>query len=125
RVLEVAVATRGVLHPAFVENLEEQFVDGGVRLLAFIEQHNAVRTPADRFGEDSAFTVADISRRRSLEGGDGVLLLKLAHVDRDDVLLAAIHRLSEGQRGLRLADARWTAQHEHANRFARVIELRA
>ena len=52
-------------------------------------------------------------------------LLVLAHVDGDDVLLAAVQRLGQRQRGLGLADARGAGQHEHADRLARVVEARA
>ena len=95
-----------------------------MRLLDFVEQDDAVRTPADGLGEDAALAVADISGRRSLERGDGVLLLELAHVDGDDVLLTAVERLGQRQRRLGLSDARRPAQHEHADRLVGIVELR-
>ena len=49
-------------------------------------------------------------------------LLELRHVDRDDVLLAAVERLGERERGLGLADARRAAQHEDADRLVRIVE---
>ena len=105
RVLEVDEAAFAVLHAALVEHLEEDLVHVGVRLLDLVEQHDAVRPAAHGLGQHAAFAVADVSRRRALERRDGVRLLELAHVDRDDVLLAAVERLGERERGLGLADA--------------------
>ena len=84
-----------VLHPALVEHLEEDLVHVGVRLLDLVEQHDAVRPAAHGLGQHAAFAVADVAGRRALERGDGVRLLELAHVDRDDVLLAAVERFGE------------------------------
>ena len=97
----------------------------GVRLLHLVEQHDAVRAAAHGLGQHAALAVAHVARRRALERGHRVRLLVLAHVDGDHVLLAAVERLGERQRGLRLADARRADQHEHADGLARVVELRA
>ena len=43
---------------AVVENLQQDRGDVGVRLLEFVEQHDAVRAPAYRFGELAGFVVA-------------------------------------------------------------------
>lgn len=51
--------------------------------------------------------------------------LELAHVDGDDVLLAAIERFGERERGFRLADARRAGQHEHADGLVGIVEARA
>ena len=52
-------------------------------------------------------------------------LLELAHVDGDDVLLAAVERLGQRQRGFRLADARGAAKHEDTDRLVGVRKARA
>ena len=52
-------------------------------------------------------------------------LLVLAHVDGDDVVLAAVERLGQRQRRLGLADAGRTAQQEHADRLVRVLQAGA
>ena len=121
-VLEVDVAALGVLHPALVEDLEEDLVDVRVGLLHLVEQHHAVGPAADRLGEDAALAVADVAGGRALEGGDRVGLLELAHVDGDEVLLAAVERLGEGQGGLGLADAAGADEHEDADGLVRVVE---
>ena len=50
--------------------------------------------------------------------------LELAHVDGDDVLLAAVQRFGERQRGFGFTDAGRAAQHKDAHRFVRIVELR-
>ena len=125
RVLEVDHPAFAVFHATLVEDLEEQLVHVGVGLLDLVEQHHAVGPAPHRLGQDAAFAVADVARRRALQGGDGVGLLELAHVDRDDVLLAAVERFGERERGLGLADARGAAQHEDADRLVRVVEAGA
>src|SRR6185312_16714304 len=78
-----------------------------------------------RLGQDAALAVSDIAGGRALERRHRMRFLELAHIDRDDVLLAAIERLRERERRLGLADARWPAQHEHADRLVRVVEAGA
>src|SRR5690606_33067501 len=68
---------------------------------------------------------ADVARRRALEGRDRVRLLELAHVDGDDVVLAAVQAFGQGEGRLGLADAGWPAQQEHADRLGRVVEAGA
>ena len=82
-VFEVDIPSLGVLHPAFVKNLEEDLMNVGMGLLDFVEEDDAVGPAADGFGEDAAFAVADVSRGRAFEGADGMGLLELAHVDGD------------------------------------------
>src|SRR5207237_401566 len=83
------------------------------------------RLPPRRLGEDAAPAVAGVSRGRPLQRRDGVRLLELAHVDRDDVLLAAVERLGERERRLRLAHAGRPHEEEDADRLVRVLETGA
>ena len=94
-------------------------------LLDLVEQNDAVRAPAHRLGQAPALAIADIAGRRALERRDRVRLLELGHVDRDDVLLAAVERLGERERRLGLADAGRAAQHEDADRLHGIVEPRA
>ena len=52
-------------------------------------------------------------------------LLEFGHVDGDHVLLAAVERFGESERGFGLADPGRTAQHEHADRLVGIVELGA
>jgi hypothetical protein len=114
-----------VFHEALVEHLEEHLVHVRVRLFHLVEQHHRIRLAAHRLGQHAAFAVADVARRRALQRRHRVRFLVLAHVDGDEVLLAAVQRFGQRQRRLGLADARGTGQHEHADRLARVVQARA
>ena len=105
RVLEIDEPAFAVFHPALVEDLEKNLVHVGMRLFDFVEQDHAVGPPPHGFGEHAAFAVADVAGRRTLERGDGVRLLELAHVDRDQAAFVAEERLGQGQRGFGFADA--------------------
>ena len=87
--------------------------------LDFVEQDDAVGPAAHRFGQHAAFAVADIARWRAFERGDGVRFLEFAHVDGDEIVLAAVERFGQGERGFGFADAAGTGEHEHADRLAR------
>ena len=76
-----------------------------MRLLDLVEQDDAVGLAPHRLGQPAALAIADIAGRRALQRRDGVRLLELRHVDGDHVLLAAVERLGERERGLGLADA--------------------
>ena len=80
---------------------------------------------ADGLGQHAPLAVADVARRRALQAGDRVRLLVLRHVDRDQVALAAVERVGQGQGGLGLADAAGADQQEHADRPARVGQVGA
>lgn len=41
--------------------LEQNIVNGSVRLLEFIEEHNLIRAPSHCFSESAAFFVANIA----------------------------------------------------------------
>lgn len=76
----------------------------GVGLFNFVEQDNAVGLPAYGFGEDTAFTIADVARRGSLKGRNGMRFLILTHVDGDHVLFTTVQGVSQGQGCFRLAN---------------------
>src|SRR3546814_1087092 len=76
-----------------------------------------------RLGQHPALAETDVARRRSLEAGNGVSLLVLAHVDGDHVALAAVQHVGQRDRGLGLADAGGADQQEHALGLARVLEV--
>ena len=74
RVAEVDRAAFGVGNAAVVENLQQNGGDVGVRFFEFVEEHDAVRAAADRFGELAGFVVARISRRCAEQPRDRVRL---------------------------------------------------
>ena len=50
--------------------------------------------------------------------------LEFTHVDGNDVLLAAVKRLRQRQRGFGFAHAGRPAEHKYADRFVRIVKLR-
>ncbi len=75
RVLEVDRAALAVGQPAVVEELQQDVEHFGMRLFDLVEQDDRVRPPPHGLGELAAFLVADVSRRRTDQPRDGVLLL--------------------------------------------------
>ena len=96
-----------------------------MRLLHLVEQHHAVGVAAHGLGQHTTFTVAHVAGRRALEARNGVRLLVLAHVDRDELLLATVERLGERERRLGLAHAAGAHEEEHALGLVRVLEVGA
>src|SRR5256885_786747 len=96
-----------------------------MRFFNFIEQYDRIRLASHRLRQDAAFTITDISRRRSLKRRDCVRFLILAHVDSDKVLLTTIQSVGQRQSTFRLADAAWPNQKEYAHRPSRIGESRA
>src|SRR5271157_4659362 len=89
RVLEVDLPSLAVFKSALIEDLEEQF--------EHVEEDDAVRPAADGLGQYASLAVADVTRRRTLEARDGVCLLIFRHVDRDQIPLAAVEGIGQGQ----------------------------
>ena len=97
-------------------------MDVGVSLLHLVQEHDAVGPAAHGLRQHAAPFVADVAGRSALERGDGVSLLELAHVDGDDIFLAAVERLGQRQRRLRLAHARRPHQEEHPDGLLGIVE---
>src|SRR5882762_5613258 len=121
-VLEIYRVAETVGEVAIFEHLQQYVEDIRVRLLDFVEQHDAVRSTLHTFCELSAFLVADISWRRADELRDRVLLHELGHIEADQRLLAAEHELRQGARHFRLADACGAEEQERSNRPVRALQ---
>ena len=91
-----------------------------MRLLDLVEQHDRVRPPPDRFGQDATLAVADVAGGRAHEQRNLVLLLELGHVDHGHVLFAAVEQIGQRDRRFGLADAAGPDEHEHADGPARI-----
>ena len=61
------LAPFAVFQNAFVESLEKQFHHVRMRFFDFIEQHDRIRFAAHGFGQNAAFAVTDVSRRRAFK----------------------------------------------------------
>ena len=83
RVLEVHGVTQTIGKLAVFKHLQQDIEDIGVRFFNFIEQNHGVRRALHPFGELAALFVAYVSRRRTNELGDRVLLHELGHIEAD------------------------------------------
>ena len=91
-----------------VENLQQDIEDFRMRLLNLVEQDHTVGLSPDGLGKLTALLIADVTRRRAGEAGDGVPFLKLAHVDRQQRVRVAKQELGQRLGRFGLADARRT-----------------
>ena len=114
-VLEVDGVAQAVGQLAIFKDLQQDVEDIGVRLLDFVEQDDGIRRALDAFGQLAAFLVAHVSRRRTDELGDGVLLHELRHIEADERLVGAEEEVGQGARHLRFADAGGAEEEEAAD----------
>jgi hypothetical protein len=105
RVSEIDLTPFAIVAEALVENLIEQIHYLGVGFFAFVEEDDGVGALPDRFGEEAAFAVAHVTRRRPDQSGDGVLLGELRHVDGGGEVFVPVQEVSQRQRRLCLSDA--------------------
>ncbi|MNC42704.1 hypothetical protein D3C75_915270 [compost metagenome] len=69
-----------------------------------VQQHHGIRLAADRFRELAAFLIPYITRRRTDEAGNTVLLHILRHINADHAVFAVKERYRQRFRQLRLPD---------------------
>ncbi len=122
RVAEVYRPPLSVGQPPVVEHLEQHIEHFGMRLLHLVEQHHTVRPPAHRLGELARLFVAHVSRWRSHEPADGVLLLILRHVDPDHRVRVVKEELRHRTRRLRLTHPGRTQEEEAAERTVGIVQ---
>jgi hypothetical protein len=93
-----------------------------MRLFDFVEEHHAIRSAADGFGELTAFLVADISGRRAEETADRVLFAILRHVNAHERFFIIEHEPGESFCQFGLANTRRTDEDEGTNRAGGVFQ---
>ena len=86
-ILEVDRVAKAVGQLAIFKDLEQNVEHIGVRLLDFVEQDNRVWRTLDALGQLAALLIAHVSRRRTDELGDRVLLHELRHIEADERLV--------------------------------------
>src|SRR5271166_349400 len=114
-VLEVHRVAQAVGELAVLKHLQQDVEQVRVRLFDFVKQHHGVGRALDALGQLAALFVADVSRRRADELGDGVLLHEFGHVEANERFLAAEHELCQRARDFRLADAGGAEEEERAD----------
>ena len=85
-----------------VENLQEEVENRLVGFLNLIEQHNRVGVLTDLVHQQTAFLIADVSRRCTVEQCNGVLFLVLRHIEAQHSCLVVKEEVGQrfGQLGL-------------------------
>ena len=120
--LKFTAVPEAVREMAVLEHLQQDVEEIRVRLLDFVQQDHRVRIALHLLGELTALFVPDVSRRRSNQLGDRVLLHVLGHVEADQRVVAAEQEVRQGARQFGLADTGRAEKHEAPNGPVRVLE---
>ena len=119
---EVTHTAETVVQLALVEYLEEEVEDRLVGLLYLVEQHHGVGLLAYLVDEQSAFLIADVSRRGAVEQGDRVLFLEFGHVEAYQGRLVAEEEGGERLGEFGLSGSGRTEEEERAHGLALLVE---
>src|ERR1700722_9683961 len=95
-----------------------------MRLLDLIEQHHTIRIALPPLRKLTALFIPDISRRRTDQLADRMLLHELRHIETDERLLRAEQKLRQSARHLRLTHAGRPKEQEAPDRPRRIFETR-
>ncbi len=125
RVLEIDGASLSVCHSAIIKHLEQDVEYFRMRLLGLVKQDNAVRMSSDRFGQLSAFIVADVSRWCADQSGDGVFLHVLAHINTCHSVRIVKQEFGERFGEMRFTDTSRSHEKERTERSIRITETDA
>ena len=105
-----------------VEHLEQDVGDVGVGLLHLVEEHHRIGPSPNRLGETPALFVPHVSRRRTDQSRDRVLLHVLAHVDADHRLLGVEEERRQRLAEFGLAHSGGTEEEERSDRTVRLAQ---
>src|SRR5579864_4017122 len=125
RVLEVDRVAEAIGQLAVFKNLQQDVEHIRMRLFDFVEQDDRVGRTLHAFGELAALFVADVSRRRTDQLRDRMLLHEFGHIETDQSLFGAEHELRQGTRDLGLAHARGAEEQERANGAVWILQAGA
>jgi len=87
-VAEIDLAPEAVGEMAFIQDLEQDVKDIGVRLFDFVKEDHRIGMVAYLLSELPALFITDIARRRAGKPGDRELFHELRHIDTDQGILA-------------------------------------
>src|SRR3990172_6895048 len=122
RVAEINLAAASVGEVSLLHDLEQHVMGFRVGFLDFIEDHNGIRSAAERLGELPGLFIAHVSRRRADQPANRMPLHKLGHSQLDEGFFAAEEEARHRLGKLCLADAGRTEENERANWPARVFK---
>ena len=115
RVLEVDRAALAVRDPSVIQHLQQDIEDFRMGLFDFVEQDDAVRTPAYGFRQLPALFVPDVARRRTDQTRHGMLLHVFGHVDAHHGALVVEQQVRQRTGQLCFADAGGPQEDERAD----------
>ena len=101
---------------SFVQHLEQDVEDIGMRFLDLIEEDDGVGFASHGFGEFTAIFVSNVSRRCSDEQGHGMFLHIFGHIEADECLFGAEHLFGEALCEIGLSDAGLAEEEEGTDR---------
>ena len=90
-----------------------------------IKQNYLIRPAAHCLGQKTALIIADVSRRRTNQPGDCVLLHVFGHINPQHGALVIKQKLRQRLAQFRLADTGGTQEQERANRLTRIRDTGA
>ncbi len=94
-----------------------------MRFFHFVEEDDAIGTPAHLLGELAAFFIADVAWRRSGHAADRKFLHVLGHVDLDQGIFAAKHVGCEQAGEMGFSNACGPEEEEGANGAVRIFDV--
>src|SRR5438552_2930461 len=124
-VSEIHGASLAAGQPAVIQNLKHDVEHVVMSFFNFVEEDDAIRTPADRLRELAAFLETHVTRGRADEPGDGMFLLILGHVNADHGALVVEQKLRQSTSQLGLSNAGRSQENEAPNGTVRVFEARS
>ena len=81
RIAEIHRTALTIGQATIIQHLQQNVEDIRVSLLHLVQQHHRVRLATHRFGQVTAFFIADIAWGSPHQPGHGMLLHELGHVD--------------------------------------------
>ncbi len=96
-----------------------------MRFFNFVKEHDRIRPAAHRFGELTAFLVADVTRWRSNQARGGEFFHVLRHVDLNQCVAIAKHEFGQFLGEERLTHAGGSEENERADWTPRILQVGA
>ncbi len=122
RLLEVHRAALTIGQHPIVQNLQQHVKDIRMRLFDFVEQDHLIGLAPHRFGQNTAFVIADIARRGTDQTRDRVFLHELGHIDAHHRVFVVKQILGQRLGQLGFTHAGWPKEKEAAKWPVRIIQ---
>ena len=114
RIAEIHRTALTIGQAAIIQHLQQDVEDIRVSLLHLVQQYHRVRLATHRFGQVTAFFIADIAWGSPHQPGHGMLLHELGHVDTHHGFFGIEQEVGQCFTQLGLANPRGTQEQETA-----------